>query len=159
MLAESALNNSLTSRDTGRVYDRALNNMLQEHLLELFRGQAGHGIGDGFKGLVRRDEDGDIWLRIDGFDQTRAGESTHDAGKPCSSSGGGCVGGDGENGIDLVNCCSSNDDILTFVSTSEGGEIRLMSLQNGLTAWVTVDVARFPERRMTLEPLSWAPRF
>lgn len=120
VLAESALNNRFTSRDTWRVYHRTLNNMLQKHLLELFRGQAGHGIGDGFKGLVGRDEDSDIWLRIDGFDQTRARESTYNAGESSSSSGGGGVGWDGENRVNLVNCCSSNDNILHCVLISTG---------------------------------------
>lgn len=61
VLAESALNNRVTSRNTGGVYHRAWNNVLQEHLLELFRSQVGNSVGDGFKGLVGRDEDGDIW--------------------------------------------------------------------------------------------------
>lgn len=96
VFAESTLNNCFTGRNTGGVYDRILNNMLQEHRLKLLRGQVGYGVGDSFKCLVGRDENGDIWRRIDGFDQARARESTHNAGEPCSSSGGGSVGWDGE---------------------------------------------------------------
>lgn len=118
MLTKGTLNNGVTHRDAGRVDNRPHDNVLQEHVLELVGGQVGHGVGDGFEGGIRRDENCDVRLAVKEANLPGAGESVRDAGEASSGSCGGGVGRYGEDRVDLVNRCPSDDNVLRIVLES-----------------------------------------